>query len=155
MKSKFITNSISKSHTDNKFSRIKDVRSEGFPCPETKCNRLFETITSVELHWTNVHVRTNDKDCKLCGEIFATIFHVIQHYRETHRLSNRDGYKCPNCSLPFLNISLLESHWDREHNAFKINKFICPYCKEPFASQASLERHVNALHPYEDLGIHS
>ncbi|XP_060077039.1 zinc finger protein 658B-like [Ylistrum balloti] len=92
--------------------KIRCFKCDGHPS--------FSTVSELENHRRNQHVRDQTIICRICRETFATRDAKNDHVKKVHPY----GKNCPECNTKFDNWKHLVDHRNHKHNVpFEANKY--------------------------------
>ncbi|XP_048000058.1 zinc finger protein 879-like isoform X2 [Leguminivora glycinivorella] len=124
-------------------------------CP--KCDRKFATSKLLEYHLSLSHANAV---CFECGKTFTNIASLKKH-EDSHNISSK--YVCQNCHRVYKTLRTMKEHiyngvCERggRTGKFSIGKFICDICDNRFATKNAVRSHLITLHGFgSDDAVHT
>ena len=71
---------------------------------------------------------------------------VYRKHIDSHRDTERDGFKCKHCLHVFESQGTFAYHMKTEHKITQLDIFCCPKCGQTFQSEKGLNAHVDEYH---------
>ncbi|XP_063370479.1 zinc finger protein 354B-like [Cydia amplana] len=117
-------------------------------CP--KCDHKFATSKLLEYHLSLSHVNAV---CYECGKTFTNIASLKKHELSHNVLSK---YICQNCHRVYKTLRTMKDHiynavcerGGRTGKSVNIGKFICDICENHFATKNAVRSHMITLHGF-------
>ncbi|XP_033754853.1 zinc finger protein 84-like [Pecten maximus] len=105
-------------------SQLKAHKEQDHPerirCFKCEDRPTFSTVSELENHRRNQHVKDQTIRCRICREIFETREAKNDHVKTVHP----SGKNCPECNTKFDNWKHLVDHRNHKHNVpFEANKY--------------------------------
>ncbi|CAC5401151.1 unnamed protein product [Mytilus coruscus] len=112
---------------------------EANACPT--CGKYFRGPVFLKQHIENVHQRTNEVKCYICGRLFANSRYLKLHM-EVH--VGEKKHACSVCGQRFRKrgnmISHEQTHLNKEDRTYR---YVCNFCGMKVNSRANLLQHMN------------
>ena len=115
---------------DKKFSTIsklqRHIDDSHLKVNEVKCDQCFKIFRcdgSLKSHIQNVHDKSGQVTCSVCQKTFSCNTSLRLHMKNIH--NNQEEVKCDKCGNKFKNENGLKSHIKLVHNTEKTK---CEYC---------------------------
>ncbi|OWF50868.1 zinc finger protein 813-like [Mizuhopecten yessoensis] len=98
----------------------EQAHPERIRCFKCENHPTFSTVSELENHRRNQHVRDQTIRCRICREIFETKEAKNNHVKTVHPC----GKNCPECNTKFDNWKHLVDHRNHKHDVpFEVNKY--------------------------------
>ncbi|XP_055371633.1 zinc finger protein 3 homolog [Condylostylus longicornis] len=141
---------------NNKSKALETKTLECFECT----GRVFTRVSSFVMHLSNKHKKSdeeikqileinnetfkNELMCKICGKLFVTIDHLMNHQKRKHGTDGKNQHKCKSCSKFFASQEEVRSHILECHK----EKLMCPICNNEkiYSCTESLIGHKRRIH---------
>lgn len=108
------------------------------------CHKVFQKWKSTIRHVEEVHFKTGNFKCDICGNVSSQkVLH--ENHMELHKSNDPRPYKC-HCGKGFKGRKSLRVHQINNHDCGTTTEAICEICGDVFLTRSALAYHVNRMH---------